>query len=724
MIVSINGENSAIYKERYKEASKDLKNYFKNLYDNYNNIGENEQSILKDFLIKIEPSANVEDLQANNDVINKIINDIYDEENNLYLITTLNSYFCYITDLTKTLKLDKYYVIPLDEEPFKIDANARTIAIPANVKKNGLAVQGDDRAEMVHFEIDRYFDNIDLGSNNIKIYIQYETSYTLPGNAEGEEEFYKKGYVPIAFKDLETKPNKVIFGWLLDKYITKASGNIKFAIHFLQGRLERDILEDITYKLSTLTATSAINKTLPTDNIKIYPVKDPSQLIRDRLVDTELGEAPDATSPYFLNNLGDSAFSYYDLGMEGVEGITYIPSDGESGEKVELNVFASSSDAGHVTYEWKKLDLANNVENDLENVKIELRESEDESILPNKSYYDENGHYIYDLEEYLQDPNHKLYDKKSYCVINKDFTGRYYAFAINRLGTKNKDLSSNIIEIPKPVQPVIIADKNEEYNHILKELDGSFAPFVIMAESGKPYKNDTPDDLTYLWEKINVPESEDNIEEIKAKVKNPDNKEEIIETSDNQYIVSDADGLGWYTVKVIANRNRVKNLLDSEIFYRVTEQPDELEITEEKYRYEPVSFPEEEEYENYYIKEDGKFKKAPEDVEFDYEGDYYIRLTNVKLIDIAKKENIKVAIDLKDKKTDTQLIKWYVDQEALGHDDEAPIEGLVGNEISIKDLTNYVGGYLYCKVFNTYNGKEVAGPSSCRFDINDSSKTF
>ena len=42
MIVSINSENSTIYKERYKEASKDLKNYFKNLYDNYNNIGENE----------------------------------------------------------------------------------------------------------------------------------------------------------------------------------------------------------------------------------------------------------------------------------------------------------------------------------------------------------------------------------------------------------------------------------------------------------------------------------------------------------------------------------------------------------------------------------------------------------------------------------------------------------------------------------------------------------
>ena len=37
-------------------------------------------------------------------------------------------------------------------------------------------------------------------------------------------------------------------------------------------------------------------------------------------------------------------------------------------------------------------------------------------------------------------------------------------------------------------------------------------------------------------------------------------------SSDNQYTVSDADGLGWYTVKVIANRNRAKNLLDSEIF--------------------------------------------------------------------------------------------------------------------------------------------------------------
>jgi len=50
-------------------------------------------------------------------------------------------------------------LMPADEEIFEIDANTRTITVPAKIKKNGIGVYGDHRAEMIVLAVDRYFDN-------------------------------------------------------------------------------------------------------------------------------------------------------------------------------------------------------------------------------------------------------------------------------------------------------------------------------------------------------------------------------------------------------------------------------------------------------------------------------------------------------------------------------------------------------------------------------------
>lgn len=117
MITSINSENAGRYKALFEEASAALKN-----------IDDGET---------------------------------YDE------IYDLEGYFSVLEQLSN---IDiKYTILPLDEEYFKIDANTRTIEVPSSFKKNGIAVQGDEVAEIIYFKIARYFDFTDLNSTDIVI---------------------------------------------------------------------------------------------------------------------------------------------------------------------------------------------------------------------------------------------------------------------------------------------------------------------------------------------------------------------------------------------------------------------------------------------------------------------------------------------------------------------------------------------------------------------------
>ena len=63
-------------------------------------------------------------------------------------ITTLEEYFSWMAYLGQINR--KYTVLPLDEPHFTIDLNTRAIKIPNEFRKNGIAVQGDDLAEIVY----------------------------------------------------------------------------------------------------------------------------------------------------------------------------------------------------------------------------------------------------------------------------------------------------------------------------------------------------------------------------------------------------------------------------------------------------------------------------------------------------------------------------------------------------------------------------------------------
>ena len=87
--------------------------------------------------------------------LGKPINNIEEYYQNIVAISALS---------TANGSLYKYFLMPLDEPMFEIDANTRKITVPQHFAKNGVGVHGDHMAEILYFSIDRYFDYQDLYS--------------------------------------------------------------------------------------------------------------------------------------------------------------------------------------------------------------------------------------------------------------------------------------------------------------------------------------------------------------------------------------------------------------------------------------------------------------------------------------------------------------------------------------------------------------------------------
>ena len=229
----------------------------------------------------------------------------------------------------------RYAILPLDEEHFEIDANSRIITVPASFRKNGIAVKGDQAAEIVYFRIARYFDFMDL--NNTDIFIQWEST-TEDGSPV-------KGVSTAWVRDIESDPDYLIFGWALDSGTdtepgpTSHSGNIKFSVHFIIRDEDKNKFE---YSLNTLEASAIINKTLILDNQDINNGIEHSEFINNmilkRMRSSLVVGADQANPPEFTTTL-----LQWTNGQKSVDLI-----DGE----YSFAVHAYASDAGKLTYQW------------------------------------------------------------------------------------------------------------------------------------------------------------------------------------------------------------------------------------------------------------------------------------------------------------------------------------------------------------------------------------
>jgi hypothetical protein len=233
----------------------------------------------------------------------------------------LGDYFSYLKDL---IQIDTIYMmLPVDETPFRINANDRTIEVPpAFLKCSG--VQSDNYAEIITFTIDRYFDYQDL--SNLNIAIQWI-------NAEG-----RQGVSFIDLIDLETLKNehKIRFGWPLSSEMTAAQGNLTFAVRFFKTSRDNEGQEKFEYVFNTAPASIPIKSTL---NVPFYG---------DDSVVKKFNE-----SSLFRNYIENSPNPSFGLPTK----TTIIEKLPESAvlENNQLTLYAQATtkDRNSLTYQWK-----------------------------------------------------------------------------------------------------------------------------------------------------------------------------------------------------------------------------------------------------------------------------------------------------------------------------------------------------------------------------------
>jgi hypothetical protein len=170
-------------------------------------------------------------------------------------INDLNAYYGYMREFyvraAERPEGYRFIMMPLDEEPFRIELNSRDITVPATFTKIG-GVQADQMAELVIFETARYFDYMDLA--NTTIFVQWQ----LPNGDTGATH--------IDIKDLESVPGKIRFAWPLHNVITQHSGTVKFSVRFYLIDEEIDeegkVQKRMAYSLNTVDKSFMIKPAL------------------------------------------------------------------------------------------------------------------------------------------------------------------------------------------------------------------------------------------------------------------------------------------------------------------------------------------------------------------------------------------------------------------------------------------------------------------------------
>lgn len=396
-------------------------------------------------------------------------------------ITSLEEYFAYIKELS-SLKDDqgnpigrRYTILPIDEETFDINADTRQITVPPSFKKNGIAVKGDEVAEVLYFKIDRFFDATDF--NNMEIYIQWETAPDSKGVTN-------KGVSREWVRDIESEPGKIIFGWPLSSSITENAGNIKFAVRFFQWT--DDNKTALAYNFSTLTATALINPSLDFAILDGIYVDDVNEMIQDRFENSVVVGGVPASLPVYLKDLAVT-----------------VNLDKATGTQ-KLYVQAYSPDAGLISYEWKqeKDGVVTVLEGATDYVPVTEEEGFDINTWQPEEftlYYQESaqtpGVYTIYAGEFTQDVIPSLL--KKYAVCEVDETGLYWAIATNRVGLSTKELNSTECEVPSPKVLIITTDLAER--DILGNENDSIITLKVVAQPDNDYC-----DLSYQWYKDSV----------------------------------------------------------------------------------------------------------------------------------------------------------------------------------------------------------------------------
>lgn len=609
-------------------------------------------------------------------------------------ITTLEEYFCYIADLRAINK--KFTILPLedDENFFMIDANSRKIEIPKSFKDNGVAVQGDEIAEILYFKIDRFFDMDDLATK--EAYIQWRA----PADKEGNR---KEGVsIPWVY-DAYIDPGHVIIGWPLSSEITENPGKVDFAVRFYSIPDEGADAGKLMYSLSTLTATADIKEGLNYDLERISAdgsAISSDNLIINRLVNSskENDNTPDPIPPIFIaeDEVIEAIGGYELVSEEDAKYKTYKvymtnPATGEEEDGL-FKVQAYVTDSGVLGYTWFKRDVENELvqENVVSGNIFELTDDTERNT--NKIYYTkgENDMYpVFNFTEEIPDlaaaaaAGIQLYERKSRIIMNvsgEDVLGTYQVRAANRLGRKTARTFGNIALVEGPEVPEITTDIGEKGTFSGEGLD---LPVSVVANL---------DAHAYTTYQLQRSETEDGDYEF---VGNPSTSNQFV-IDGGEYEAED-DGDGFYRVVIESKLNSVVKSATGEPM-RVTHAATPVTIT----------------------------TNAPTVVAG---GSSKYDINQPLIVTATPHESEKRIEDV-----DSITYQWYkynAEQGNLLQDLDAAANGLYvvqANDTALKDATtatlNIVNtleneeGHYFCQITNTYNGT-TAVKCSKFFDVID-----
>ena len=354
--------------------------------------------------------------------------------------TGLDDYFAYIGDL---VQLDPLYaMIPLDEAPFKINANTRSIEVPnAFVKCAG--VQNDNLCEIITFIIDRYFDYVDLDTTTIAV--QWQSAN-------------KKGIHIVELKDIETYPGKIRFGWPLNSDITETPGDIIFSIRFF---IRPEIGGEMKYILNTLPAKISIKSTLNVTGVE--EERGIPNLFRTFVQNSMNPSGEKPISPWFPKD--------WNLQLDGAL----------VNNQLDLKAQALNGDNGLISYQWFYQSNPNDppIEIGADNTAYIINNSHLEEVddwdLDNKGniirarkigrkYYTKDGQEY--LEREFNDSTPTLYYRYALLQIvpgDAIITGNYWVQANNTVSNNTVFELSNRCEIPAPSAIETLAEDLQDF---------------------------------------------------------------------------------------------------------------------------------------------------------------------------------------------------------------------------------------------------------------------
>lgn len=402
------------------------------------------------------------------------------EENANGRLTSLGEYYAHMLDL---VNIDRNYaMIPLDEQAFEIDANTRTINVPAGFVKC-TSVQSDRYAEMLVFTIDRYFDYTDLGADT-EVWAQW--------TAPAEKGVDPVTHASVCVKDETGTTDKLRFGWILGPEVTAVPGTVKFSIRIFRKNDEGII----TYSFNTLTA-----------NLTIAPVLDPAAAEDPNVDDPEADNifttaiinsmyAPNGGVLPQMPTFAEPGLNFEDGAIRGLVNDTYT-----------LEAQAVVPDAGVLAYSWQYSENGDvwanangTIGEDYKEIPAD-KEGKYSERVRREVYYEKVGddYVIYTGEFPVTKAEKTLYEKVSTYTVAEEgkVAGYYRAGATNTVGNNTtKVVYSKVCQFPEP-QAVVYTkdlDDNATIGETTKKVD-------IGVEVAEDKGNPT---MTYVWKYSDV----------------------------------------------------------------------------------------------------------------------------------------------------------------------------------------------------------------------------